>query len=146
MVAPSPLINDFLAVITGIDEKTADKFRETNVGCSEDYSGHWRPENYVMVTVLVIIGVFILLGTVMEIYQQKQTLDKPLEDAKKKTSGLASDIIKSFSLIQNTKFIFQKPSSSSQRLGCLEGMRSMSMTWVILGRVRQKKRTTINVK
>ena len=146
MVAPSPLINDFLAVITGIDEETADKFRVTNVGCSEDYSGHWRPENYVMVTVLVIIGVFILLGTVMEIYQAQQTLDKPLEDAKKKTSGLASDIIKSFSLIQNTKFIFQKPSSSSQRLGCLEGMRSMSMTWVILGRVRQKKRTTVNVK
>ena len=137
MAASSPLINDYLAVLTGIDEATADKFRETNVGCSDDYSGHWRPESYVMLVVLVIIGVFILIGTLMEIYQANQFLDKPLEDAKK-PSGLASDIIKSFSLIQNIKFIFQKPSSSSQRLGCLEGMRSMSMTWVILGMFAKK--------
>ena len=134
MAASSPLISDYLAVLTGIDQKTADKFRETNVGCTDDYTGHWRPESYVMVVVLVIIGVFILLGTLMEIYQANQDLD-----VEKKTSGLGSDIIKSFSLIQNIKFIFQKPSVSSQRLGCLEGMRSMSMTWVILGGARKER-------
>ena len=131
MAAPSPLISDYLAVLTGIDEATADKFRETNVGCTDDYSDTWRPESYVMLVVLLIIGVFILIGTIMDIYQTNQWLDKP--------SGLAGDIIKSFSLVQNIKFIFQKPSGSSQRLGCLEGMRSMSMTWVILGRLRKKK-------
>ena len=145
MAASSPLINDYLAVLTGIDEATADKFRETNVGCTDDYSDHWRPESYVMVVVLVIIGVCILVGTILDIYQTNQFLDKPL-DAKKKPSGLASDIIKSFSLVQNIKFIFQKPSGSSQRLGCLEGMRSMSMTWVILGRLRKKKDNSANVK
>ena len=138
MAAPSPLISDYLAVLTGIDAATADKFRETNVGCTDDYTGHWRPESYVMLVVLVIIGVCILLGTLMDIYETNQFLDKPL-DVKKKPSGLPSEIIKSFSMVQNLKFIFQKPSGSSQRLGCLEGMRSMSMTWVILGRLRKQQ-------
>ena len=131
MGASSPLISDFLAVVAGIDEETADKFRESAVGCTDDYSGHWRAESYVMLTVLTVIAVCILVGTAVDVYQTNQFLDKPLgSDAKRKPAGLGLEIIKCFSLVQNIKFIFQKPSASSQRLGCLEGMRSMSMTWV----------------
>ena len=131
MAASSPLISDFLAVVAGIDEETADKFRESAVGCTDDYSGHWRAESYVMLTVLTVIAVCILVGTAVDVYQTNQFLDKPLgSDAKRKPAGLGLEIIKCFSLVQNIKFIFQKPSASSQRLGCLEGMRSMSMTWV----------------
>ena len=133
MASSSPLISDYLAVLYGLDEKTADKFRETAVGCSDDYTGHWRAESYVMVTVLSIILVCIIIGTIADIYQAKTSLEKPEgEDTKKRPAGLGLEIIKCFSLVQNIKFIFQKPSGSSQRLGCLEGMRSMSMTWVMI--------------
>ena len=70
MVAPSPLINDYLAELAGIDEEMAAKFRATSVGCSDDYSGHyWGTESLVMLVVLATIGVLILLGTVLDFYQ-----------------------------------------------------------------------------
>ena len=117
MVASSPLISDFLAELAGIDEEMAAKFRATSVGCSDDYSDHWGPESFAMLAVLIIIAVCILLGTVWDFYQVDVD------------TGLAAQIISSFSLIQNIKFILGKSSGSSQRLGCLEGLRSLSMTW-----------------
>ena len=102
----------------------AAKFRATSVGCSDDYSDHWGPESFAMLAVLVIIAVCILLGTLWDFYQANY--HKPLVDV---DTGLAAQIISSFSLIQNIKFILGKSSGSSQRLGCLEGLRSLSMTW-----------------
>ena len=139
MVAPSPLINDYLAELAGIEEEMAAKFRATSVGCSDDYSGHyWGTESLVMLLVLATIGVLILLGTVLDFYQANYHTPA-LDLIENKPPGLAAGIIKSFSLIENIKFILGKPSDSSQRLGCLEGMRSLSMTWVILGRLRKIK-------
>ena len=128
MVASSPLISDFLAELAGIDEEMAAKFRATSVGCSDDYSDHWAPESFAMLAVLVIIAVCILLGTVVDFFQANY--HKPVVDTREnRPPGLAADIIISFSLIQNIKFILGRPSGSSQRLSCLEGMRSLSMTW-----------------
>ena len=87
------------------------------VGCSDDevYSGQWRVENYVVVTLLSIIAACILLGTALDLYDNKPT---------------DHQIIKAFSLAENLKFVFSAPPpGGSNRFGCLEGMRSLSMTW-----------------
>ena len=134
MASASPIISDYLADLAGLPEETKKEYKETSVGCTDDYGGSWRGENYLMVTVLALIAVLTLSGTAADIYQTHQYIDKPVKDeAAQEPPGLASEMLRSFSLIQNMKFIFQKPSGSSQRLSCLEGMRSLSMTWVILG-------------
>ena len=87
------------------------------VGCSDDeiYSGHWKVENYIVVTLLSIIAACIFLGTAVDLYDNKTT-DHP--------------IIRAFSLVENLKFVFEAPPpGGSSRFGCLEGMRSLSMTW-----------------
>ena len=84
------------------------------VGCSDDeiYSGAWRSENYVVVTLLSAIGFCILLTTALDV------------------QGNSSQFVKAFSLKENLKFVFAAPDSgASGRFGCLEGMRSLSMTW-----------------
>ena len=124
------------------------------MGCSDDYvySGEWRTENYIVVTLLGIIAFFILLGTAMDTYE------------KDKRQNMGYQIVKAFSLKENLKFIFNVPAAGgSGRFDCLEGMRSLrekfsffskfrysyrnrklsmrnpelnsflSMTWVILG-------------
>ena len=86
------------------------------VGCSDSevYSGEWRTENYIVVTLLGIIAFFILLGTALDAYE-KET---------KKTMGY--QIVKAFSLKENLKFIFAVPATGgSGRFDCLEGMRSL---------------------
>ena len=69
----------------------------------------------VLVTLLSIIAASILLGTVVDLYDNKPT---------------DHQIIKAFSLAENLKFVFSAPPpGGSSRFGCLEGMRSLSMTW-----------------
>ena len=131
MASSSPLISDYLAELAGLDEETKEEYRVTAVGCTNDYGGDWRVESYVMVTVLVVIALLTLAGTGADIYQAHPYIDKPLQDQTKR--GLGAEIIRSFSLVQNVKFIFQTPAGSSARLSCLEGLRSLSMFWVILG-------------
>ena len=84
------------------------------VGCSDDqmYSGEWRPENYVVIALLGTIALCILLTTALDI------------------QGNSSQFVKAFSLKENLQFVFAAPDSgASGRFGCLEGMRSLSMTW-----------------
>ena len=134
MASSSPLISDYLAELAGLDEETKEEYRVTAVGCTDDYTGDWRVENYVMVTVLGMIALLTLAGTGADIYQAHPYVDKPLQDqTKQQNTGLGTEIIRSFSLVQNIKFIFQTPAGSSARLSCLEGLRSLSMFWVILG-------------
>lgn len=87
------------------------------VGCSDDevYSGQWRAENYIVVTLLSLIAASIVLGTAVDIYDNNPTDHR---------------IIKAFSVVENLKFVFEAPPpGGSTRFGCLEGMRSLSMTW-----------------
>ena len=92
----------------------APEFADKAVGCSDDeiYTGAWRPENYIVITLLTLIALTILLTTGLDI------------------QGNSSQFVKAFSLQENIKFVFAAPDSgASGRFGCLEGMRSLSMTW-----------------
>ena len=99
---------------------TAEESVQVSVGCSDRdiYSGTWKAENYVVVTILAVIGFFILLGTVLDV-----------KEISSQHTGY--QIMKAFSLKENIKFVFESPAAKggSGRFECLEGMRSISMTW-----------------
>ena len=104
------------------------------VGCSDDakYSGAWKPENYAVVTLFSIIGVFVIMGTAADIYHRNVSEKQNLIE--KKEVGLGFKLLLSFSLVSNLEFIFKATTQKgSNRLDCFEGMRAISMTWVILG-------------
>merc|ERR1719342_608885 len=107
----------------------ADQNVISSVGCSNDekYKDNWKAENYIMVTVLSVIGFFILVGTILELISRQ-------ENEEKKNHGIGFKILTSFSIISNMEFIFKvSDGKKGQRFDCLEGMRAISMTWVILG-------------
>ena len=74
-----------------------------------------------------ILGFFMLVGTFVEHHSRQ-------EHEEKRKHGLGFKILTSFSLISNMEFIFKVSNGKKgQRFDCLEGMRAISMTWVILG-------------
>ena len=116
-----------------IGDEDIEKMKAQIIGCSDDeiYSGHWKAENYIIVTFFSIIAVLLLMGTAMDIFERNAVADL---ERKPKKRGLGHEMLRCFSLVENLRFIFDvSGAGGSQRLGCLEGMRSVSMTWVILG-------------
>ena len=139
-IVPTPRIPDALFGGTPTNEEDLKGLRilqSTAVGCSDDekYNGKWKPENYAVVTVLSIIGFFVSLGTLIELLERAIYItESKLDNEKNNSHGLGYKILTSFSLISNLEFIFKSPKrGGGQRLDCLEGMRAISMTWVILG-------------
>ena len=137
-IASSPMVPDSLAAVLGVDQETREITQLSAVGCSDDerYSGEWRAENYAAVTLLSIIGCLILVGSLMDLYDRFPIGGKPnLSDVKKPAAGLGYKILTAFSAVTNLEYIFKRSpvSGKGQRLSCLEGMRAISMTWVILG-------------
>ena len=137
-IASSPMVPDSLAAVLGVDQETKEITQLSAVGCSDDerYSGEWRAENYAAVTLLSIIGCLILVGSLMDLYDRFPIGGKPdLSDVKKPAAGLGYKILTAFSAVTNLEYIFKRSpvSGKGQRLSCLEGMRAISMTWVILG-------------
>lgn len=93
------------------------------VGCSDNdvYSGEWKTENYIVVTLLGIIAFFILLGTALD------------TNSKDKRQNVGYQIVKAFSLKENLKFIFDVPvAGGSGRFDCLEGMRSLREMFILI--------------
>ena len=87
-----------------------------SVGCSDSavYSGEWKIENYIVVSLLGVIAALILVGTLLDCQGTKER------------DGIWYQIVKAFSLKENIKFIFQTPKKGgSGRFECLEGMRSI---------------------
>ena len=139
-IVPTPRIPDALFGGTPTNEEDLKGLRilqSTAVGCSDDekYNGKWKPENYAVVTVISIIGFFVSLGTLIELLERAIYItESKLDNEKNNSHGLGYKILTSFSLISNLEFIFKSPKrGGGQRLDCLEGMRAISMTWVILG-------------
>ena len=118
LIISSPYLNEGFGAILfgGMD---ADQAIRQSVGCSdsEPYSGELGPANIAVISVLAIIAALILVGTVLDVRGNKNP-------------AVSYQLIKAFSLWENIKFVFEAPAKgSSARFGCLEGMRSLSMTW-----------------
>ena len=118
-----------------ISDEDLEEMKGQIVGCSDDqiYSGQWEPENYIIVSLFSVIAFLIILGTAMDVFERLAIPSVVDETNTKKKGNLGYQMLRCFSLVENLSFIFSVPKGGSQRLGCLEGMRSMSMTWVILG-------------
>ena len=142
MVYTSPLADLGLVKIFQFYADAEDIIKQS-VGCSDDqvYKGHWDEANYIIVSLLAVIGTFILVGTILDLYLHHHNNNK------KSDINVGYQILLAFSLIENTKFVFAAPGKGeSARFGCLEGMRSLSMTWVILGHHFLFAGSTLHVK
>ena len=106
-IVAQPLVPDALAIILNVDKDTKEAVQMSAIGCSDDerHSGNWKAENYVMVTLLSIIGFLVLVGTTMEIAIRSPYIDSSLE--KSSPPGLGSKLLMAFSLISNLEFIFK---------------------------------------
>ena len=93
-------------------------------GCTTDqrYNGKWKTENIAIVVVFSMLAFFLAIGTVYDIHSRVTKRKSP-----------PNDVLLSFSLLTNFEFIISTKQSGSDRLGCLEGIRALSMTWVVLG-------------
>ena len=106
-------------------------------GCSDDeehrYDG-WRDVSTAAITVLSLIAVLICLGTILDIFERNRTMSMGAINVKEVSKGLGFKLLTSFSLVSNMEVIFQEPAKKGgNRLDCLDGIRAISMTWVILG-------------
>ena len=116
VIISSPVVMEGLGAILQMDP---DDVIRQSVGCSdsETYSGDLDSANIAIISVLSIIAAFILVGTAMDLQGNQNP-------------SILYQIMKAFSLRENIKFVFEAPAKGgSARFGCLEGMRSLSMTW-----------------
>ena len=106
-------------------------------GCSDDenhrYDG-WRDVSTAAITVLSLIAVLIWLGTILDTFERNRTMSMGAINVKEVSKGLGFKLLTSFSLVSNMEVIFQEPEKKGgNRLDCLDGIRAISMNWVILG-------------
>ena len=116
VIISSPVVMEGLGAILQMDP---DDVIRQSVGCSdsETYSGDLDSANIAIISVLAVIGALILVGTALDLRGNNDP-------------STFYQIIKAFSLRENIKFVFEAPAKGgSARFGCLEGMRSLSMTW-----------------
>ena len=80
-------------------------------------------------TVLSIIGLLVLIGTTMDMYNIFLVSSK--KDSK--SQGLGFKLLLSFSAYTNGVNLMKTDSAGSGHLDCLNGIRFLSMTWVVVG-------------
>ena len=61
-------------------------------------------------------------------------LSKRMKQDGKGNKPKRNTLLMASSLLANSEYIFSSSMSASDRLWCLEGVRALSMTWVVLGR------------
>ena len=106
-IVAQPLVPDALAIALNVDKEMKEAVQMAAIGCSDDerHSGNWKAENYVMVTLLSIIGFLVFVGTTMEIAIRSPYVDSSLD--KSSPPGLGSKLLMAFSLVSNLEFIFK---------------------------------------
>ena len=82
--------------------------------------------NILFYLLLVLFGVLILAGTAYDIFILKTKVEK-------KPTGFRRKFLLSFSIYTNGKHLLDTSSSGSGHLDCLNGIRFLSMTWVVVG-------------
>ena len=104
-------------------------------GCSSDerYNNeNWADGNYVAVTIFSALGLLLLVGTLYDVYL-RSTAETRLPEMKQENVDQQNKYLLSFSVLLNLEFILSTKATGSDRLDCIEGIRAISMTWVVLG-------------
>ena len=113
------------------EETISDWGFDPQLGCTSDprYSQQWETKNSVAVIVFGILAILAVAGTVYDVTKRMGDRKQDTKDDKPKPNAF----LMAFSLLANSEYIFSSKNSGSDRLGCLEGVRALSMTWVVLG-------------
>ena len=104
-------------------------------GCTDDEiytTNEWKIENYVAISLLSFIAFFVVVGTLLDIYIRKTVLLEKLEMIQK-VQGKKLKLAISFSLVSNMEYIFSSAPIYEETLSCLDGMRAITLSWLILG-------------
>ena len=96
-----------------------------------DRSYQWSDLSTFIAVMFSILGVFIVLGTVTEILGILFSFYD--EDKRPKTQSFGMKLILSFSLYSNFNAIMSTKTGGKDTLTCLNGIRFISMMWVVLG-------------
>ena len=104
---------------------------DPQLGCTSDprYSQKWETKNSVAVIVFGILAILAIAGTFYDVTKRMGDREPDTKDDRPKPN----EFLMAFSLLANSEYIFSSRNSGSDRLGCLEGVRALSMTWVVLG-------------
>ena len=62
VISQSPLVPPYMGEFLQTDQEFIDQVLLSSVGCSNDerYNEEWKAENYIMVTLLSVIGTFMI--------------------------------------------------------------------------------------
>ena len=121
-------MNNYLFATT-LDNKTGEFFFSYPLGCqSEDTEIELSSGDWAMVAVLVLFALVISLATCIDM-ASKYFCPNLLHD---KILG----IVQGFSAYNNIRKLFDA-TPSSENLGCINGIRFISMTWVVIGHTFQ---------
>jgi len=114
----SPIFNTF--DISSYGNKNEDFF------CiAKDHAASWDGLNTFIAIVFGAIGIFIVLGTLADVFS--------MFGNEKESPTYGKQLLLSFSLYTNLKELMNTQVKSKDTLTCLDGMRFISMTWVVLG-------------
>merc|ERR1719493_458700 len=78
-----------------------------------------------MISVIAFFGILVLIGTVIDAFLNILHLDIVPEKV--------VQVFQGFSLYQNTLKLFNTSGGSPDSLDCINGIRFLSMTWVLVG-------------
>lgn len=139
------------ADITSALTTASPKLSSYAVHCGDHTPGPLTAGAWCTVLVLVLLTVLVLVGTVVHALEKRRqarmaaedALLQPFADGSPATQrgaaqrrGAATKVLLAFSLIENVRFLLLP--SPSRRFTALEGVRAISMFWIILVRTPAK--------
>ena len=84
---------------------------------------------YLYSTTLSILGFVIICATIDELWSSYQV---PQPAAQPQKVGLAPKALRCFSMVSNGKKLLSTKSVAVENLACLNGIRVLSTTWIVL--------------
>ena len=83
--------------------------------------------------VLSALAAVLALGTALDVYQRLRPFNSALFKNESPVDSQWVKILKLFSIYSNGKKVLDTEANQQHHLGCLNGIRTISMMWVVLG-------------
>ena len=106
------------------------KIQSHTLGCqAQDKDVPLNTSDWVMITILWVMGVLIFVSTLLDLWQRFVS--------KNRFPDRFLGLVQGFSAYHNTCKLFNT-NTGSDNLGCINGIRFISMTWVVMGHTFQQ--------
>ena len=93
----------------------------------------WTGSTYAIISVFSVIGALLFIGTFLDILSKFSPYRSKLSKFETTPESFTMRALKSFSLYTNMTSLLSTKKLGADRLDCLDGIRFISMSWVILG-------------